>query len=275
LVYRDIGDAASHRGARDSRAGQAILEARSRADITIHVLGSFRLFRQGSEVSSCEWRSKKACNLLKILALRRGTVATRDYLMETLWPGLDPRNLRNRLSVALATVRSTLDPQRRFPSGHFVLASRSAVLLAANVWVDLDAFHAETDAAIECLERRTREALQRLWAAEELYTGDVLEEDLYTEWTILPRERARMMYVSVARALARHATDNADHDAARRWYLKILDRDPYDEQAHIGLMASLQACGRLGAARSAMEHYKLRMTEIGVEICPSARLVSA
>ena len=59
------------------------------------------------------WQSKKARSLLKILVSRRGRATTRDFLMETLWPDDDPSAVARRLSVALATVRVVLDPDKR------------------------------------------------------------------------------------------------------------------------------------------------------------------
>lgn len=49
-----------------------------------------------------------------------------------------------------------------------------------------------------------------------------------------------------------------------RW-LRVLERDPYDEAAHLALVASLSAASRHGDARRAYRRYSERMREIGVE----------
>ena len=50
----------------------------------------------------------------KILVARHGRRVAREALAEALWPGEAPGPVANRLSVALSTLRSVLDPARRF-----------------------------------------------------------------------------------------------------------------------------------------------------------------
>ena len=68
------------------------------------------------------WQSRKARDLLKILAARRGRPLTRDAAAEALWPNEHPGPLPNRLSVALSTLRKVLDPERVAPADHFIAA---------------------------------------------------------------------------------------------------------------------------------------------------------
>jgi len=107
-----------------------------------------------------------------------------------------------------------------------------------------------------------------LAAAEAAYTGDFLEEDAYEEWAIGIREECRAVYTQVVRALADEARARGDTDPATRFYLRILERDPYDESAHLGLVTALEAAGRHGEARRCFRTYCARMDEIGVESAP-------
>ncbi|MCI0547601.1 MAG: bacterial transcriptional activator domain-containing protein, partial [Candidatus Rokubacteria bacterium] len=112
-----------------------------------------------------------------------------------------------------------------------------------------------------------------LSAAEARYTGDFLEEDLYADWSASLREEARATYVSVARALAKLAAGAGDRDAEIRLRLRILERDPYDEDAHLGLVAALASSGRHGESRRSYATYVSKMEELGVEPAafPTAR----
>ncbi len=236
------------------------------AGVAIRCLGAFRVFRDGEPVSAAAWQSKKARTLLKILVARRGRSTTRDFLMEALWPGEDPDKLANRLSVALATVRAVLDPAKRHPPGHFLASDKDAVRLnLANLPVDVEAFMALAEPGLALdREGREKEAVSLLRAAEAAYTGDFLEEDLYEDWAAALREAARSTYVSVARALARRASAAADHDTAARHYLRILEKDGWDEGAHLGLVEALERAGRHGDARRRYRAYVERMEEIEV-----------
>jgi DNA-binding SARP family transcriptional activator len=48
----------------------------------------------------------------------------------------------------------------------------------------------------------------------------------------------------------------------------VLERDAYDEEAHLGLVATLVAAGRHGEARRRYRIYGEQMGELGVEAAP-------
>lgn len=242
----------------------------ARAPLTISTLGRFAVTCGTRPVTHDAWRSKKARDLLKILVARRGRPTPRDVLMEALWPGQDPRRVSNRLSVALSTLRAVVDPERRFPPQHFVAAGTDPIrLVLANVDVDVETFLEQGEEALRLYRLGEIEnARLRLEAAEAVYVGDFLEEDLYEDWAAPLREEARALYLAVAAALAEVAEDGGAHDAAIRYRLRILERDRYDERAHIGLVTTLRAGGRHGEARRMYRDYVARMDEIGVEPAP-------
>jgi DNA-binding SARP family transcriptional activator len=239
-----------------------------RDPVRIQALGGFRVLRVGEPVPVEEWQSRKARELLKVLVARRGRAVAREALMEALWPGEDPARLSNRLSVALSTVRTVLDPERRYASDRFVQADKHVVGLA-HVPVDVEEF---LTAAAAGLDRFTTgeqvEALSLLAWAETAYTGDFLDDDPYEDWAVSLREEARVVYLAVARILARSAAAAGEHDLAVRYHLRVLERDAYDEEAHLGLVATLAAAGRHGEARRRYRIYGQKMDELGVEPTP-------
>jgi DNA-binding SARP family transcriptional activator len=258
-----------HRVARRFVFGPPTL-AEQEAGLAIRSLGAFRVFRAGDLVPLSAWQSKKARTLLKLLVARRGRATTREYLMEALWPEEDPEAVTRRLSVALATVRAVLDPEKRHPPDHFVIGDKDAVRLdLATLPVDVETFLA---AAAQGLARYgegdTGEAEVKLAAAERAYEGDFLEEDAYEDWATPLREEARTTYISILRALATLAeTTQRPEDAIRR-YLRILEVDPWDEGAHLAMVGTMERAGRHGEARRRYGAYTTRMKEIGVPRAP-------
>ena len=79
------------------------------------------------------------------------------------------------------------------------------------------------------------------------------------------------MFTETSRALAAAAADAGDADVAARHYRRILERDSYDEPAHLGLSSVLEAAGRHGEARRCYRTYCARMDEIGAESAPFPR----
>jgi ATP/maltotriose-dependent transcriptional regulator MalT/DNA-binding SARP family transcriptional activator len=260
-----------------ARPQGAPTEAAPVGGVAIETLGGFRVLRDGMPVPRSAWRSRKARDLLKILVARHGRPVPRDALIEALWPGDDPARCANRLSVALSTLRGVLDPQRRFGADRFVRSTGGALALDLDhVAVDLEAFLRAASTGLALREEgRAAEAHERLSAAEAAYAGDLLEEDLYEDWAVAAREDARDAYIRVARSLAADARAAGDHDAAVRFLLRVLERDAYDEDAHLALVATFADAGRHGEARRAFRTYRARMDEIGVEPAsfPSAAVV--
>ena len=238
--------------------------------VAIESLSRFRLLRDGAPVPLGEWQSRKARDLLKMLVARRGRPTPRDVLMEALWPEGDPAKLANRLSVALSTLRSVLDPERRYDQDHFVSAGKDVLALeTANLEIDVERFLAEASAGFALrADGILARARGRLAAAEALYSGEFLEEDAYEDWAVPLREEARATYISVARALGEDALERGEHDLAGRYFLRTLEKDPYDEDVHLALVALHETAGRHGEARRAYRTYVSRMEEIAVEAAP-------
>jgi DNA-binding SARP family transcriptional activator/tetratricopeptide (TPR) repeat protein len=249
---------AAERSAR--QIGAHTLAARARrsgtAAVRIETLGGFRVLHDGVAVPVTKWPSRKSRDLVKIVVSQRGRPVPRETLMSLLWPDSPPRILGNRFSVALSTARAVLRP------GGLITDNDSVRLDPSLVSVDVSAFLRDAAAGL----RGNDIALLR--TAESAYTGDFLEEDPYEDWAAELREEARLTYLQVAAALAAHAASAGSHVAASRYCLRILERDRYDETAHLALVRSLISVGSHGEARRRYRGYVLRMREIDIEPAP-------
>ena len=72
----------------------------------------------------------------------------------------------------------------------------------------------------------------------------------------------------MARTLADDSVAAGDPATAVRCYLRVLEHDPYDEHASLGLVRAHLGAGQQGEARRAYQAYGARMGEIGVEAAP-------
>jgi DNA-binding SARP family transcriptional activator len=235
-------------------------------EVAIVALGRFAVLRAGEPVPLAAWQSRKARDLLKVLVARRGHPITREAAAETMWPEEDPEPLGNRLSVALSTIRKVLDPGRRHPPDHYVVADAQTIALRLDrVDVDLIEFLRIAERAIDLMAKGDRDAAEApLWQARQIYAGDFLEDDLYEDWAVEAREEARSRLLTVLRLLARLATDRGDDESAGQYLGQLLERDPYDEEAWLALIAGQLCLRRHGEARRRYAAYARRMGELDV-----------
>lgn len=256
----------------DARAAEALarLAPATAPSVRIETFGGFRLLRDGQVVPSSAWKSRKARDLMKILISRRGRPVTHERLMEILWPGEDPSGLGNRFNVLVSTIRSLLDPDRRLnPDGCLVNEGDAIRLELGPIEIDVESFLDDATTGFRLLRAgREAEGFERLLRAESRYAGEFLEEDVYSDWAAPVREEARMAYRQVSGRLAAHSRSTGDADAAVRYLLRSLERDPYDESAHLELVSVLSECGRHGDARRYYRTYCARMEELAVEAAP-------
>ncbi len=268
---RAVTEIAHRVGARalSSRADQLLraIEHHDEPALRAIVLGAFAVTRDGDIVPNTAWQSRKARDLFKMLLTRRGRPLAREQAMDRLWPDDHDPKLASRLSVAIATVRSVLDPDKRFDAEYFVKADGDSLRVDIDhVELDVDRFLVAADAALAEHRRGDGEAATgMLAAAEAMYIGDVLEDDPYVDWHVSLREEARAAYLAVAAALADRRIAGDDHDAAIRLLLRLLEREPYDETSHLRLVGLLSRTGRHGEARRRFQHYVDHMRELELE----------
>ncbi|HET9436244.1 MAG TPA: tetratricopeptide repeat protein [Candidatus Limnocylindrales bacterium] len=250
------------------RAGADERSATGAEAIRVSTFGGFEVIRDGRAVTTAGWGSKKARDLFKILVTRRGAHVLREQLEELLWPEGAGRPSR-RLSVALSTVRSVLDPDHRHAAGHFVAADRDAAWLeVGRLAIDVEEFLADAGTGLALAAAGDASAVEPLRAAEAAHRGEFLVEDAFEDWSAGLREECRQTYISVGHALAAFATAEGDHAAAARYLRRVLAYDDYDERAHLDLVAALAVGGHPADARRAYGAYLARMEELGVEAAP-------
>jgi DNA-binding SARP family transcriptional activator len=73
------------------------------------------------------------------------------------------------------------------------------------------------------------------------------------------------LHADVLRALAGEAAAAGDDATAIRCHLQALERDPYDEGVHLGLVRLLADTGRHGEAHRRYLVYAAAMRELGSE----------
>lgn len=238
------------------------------ADVQIRCFGRFELSRQGVAVQ--RWRRRSAERLLKFL-LVNGRRAHRDVLLDVLWPEVPIKSSVPGLRVTLHALRraiATVAPDQ--PSTELIKAEGDTyVLNTAGLWIDSDAFDEHYSAGLR-FERlnQVQAAVREYTAAEALYRDDFLVEDLYEDWTVLPREELKDKYLLILTKLAQFSMAAMDLDGCIRRSHALLAKEPCREDAYQRLM---QCYARLGQRGSAIRWYQIceRTLHQELEVAPS------
>lgn len=231
---------------------------------SINVLGGFEVTAANNE--STIWQSRKAREALKILVSRRGVAIAKERMMDILWPNEHPRKLANRFSVALSTIRRTLDPEKRFPADHFLAIDSDLVRLRLeNLVIDVEQFIRQASYALAERDNSTA-SLLRMEHAFNLYTGEAFpEEEPDVLWAERMKIEAHSMFFTLAHAFAEDSAAKGNHFNRVEAYRRILEADPFDQRAHEGLIEAFTQMGALGQAAAAKTEFHERMKELGVE----------
>lgn len=238
-------------------------------DVTIVTLGSFRVTRAGVTIEVADWGSRKARDLVKLLVARRGAPVVREEVAALLWPDEPDRSSR-RLSVLLSTIRGVLDPQKARAADYYVAADHDTVwLVREHVDVDIEQFLRDAADGRRLLAGGDTTAAEALLGrAAARYLGEFCADDPYVDWAAGTRELTRHTFVEVVGELGRLADARGAHGDAVRHRLRILDVDPYDEQAHLHLIRALTEQRRHGEARRAYRNYCSRLHELDLDPAP-------
>jgi predicted ATPase/DNA-binding SARP family transcriptional activator len=204
--------------------------------LRISLLGGFAVDADGRTVGEGAWRLRKSKGLVKLLALAPERRLHREQASELLWPDRDAAAAANNLHQALYVARRALETAG--VDGASTVELSDDVLILHGASVDVEEFEA---AAAAARGSGRRDLCQ---AAVELYSGELLPEDRYEEWTAGRREALREQCTALLLELAELEEDGGDSGAAVRWLQRALDGDPLHEGTHRRLMRVFALSGR-------------------------------
>src|SRR5947209_3316677 len=221
--------------------------------LRIFALGQFRIERlQGNEwcaVINRTWHRRRARALLGCLLSSPGRRLGREQAMEALWPELDMETAANRLNGAVHELRQILEPEIARPAASRMLRLERDVLLLADanqIWIDADIFEGLINKANVTSD--PMQAEQLLEEAAQLYGGDYLLEELYSEWAIARRESLRRGWMGLLLYLAELRASRGALASAIEPLDRLLATDPIHETAVRRLMLLLTRLDRRGEA---------------------------
>jgi DNA-binding NarL/FixJ family response regulator/DNA-binding SARP family transcriptional activator len=159
--------------------------------VRIFLFGDFRVERGGVTLPDSVWQRQTAKTLTALLAAHPQHALHRDQVLETLWPGAEPRSALNNLAKTLDAACRALEPDlsARSASAYLKLSDELVTLDCADIVVDTEDFELLAHGALE------EQSLAAYDAALALYGGELLPEQLDIEWVDHRRSLLRELYV--------------------------------------------------------------------------------
>ncbi|MGB8518776.1 MAG: AAA family ATPase, partial [Candidatus Tumulicola sp.] len=217
----------------------------------VSLFGGVRLRLNGKDIRLAS--RPKVAPLLAYLLLNCRQPVARDSVAFALWPDDTEDAARSNLRRHLQYLRDAL-PDAAVP---WILANRRTLEWnpAAAVEVDTDDFERR------CADPGLLESAVDRYA--ELLPGS------YDDWAVAAREQFHRAYVSAVWELALQARSRRDSATAERYLRKILDDDPWREDALRALMAAYCDAGdRSSALQACMQFERELQREMGVSLMP-------
>ncbi len=240
----------------------------SAVSVELRLAGTFRIVRDGTELTDGEIGSRKSRTLLKLLAVERSRLVPVDRIVEVLWPNERPTAPGQNVATLVSRLRAVL-------GADLIQGGREGYRLAADlgVTVDLDT------AALLCEQaegKLTTVAAVALAAAERahelLSAGTAIGDEPYADWADPAREEVRDLLRRIRLAAAEAALATGDPRRAASYAEAAMAADPLDEAAHRWYMLASVAAGEQAKALAAYEALRRRLgRELGADPAPRTR----
>ena len=230
--------------------------------VELRLAGTFRVVRDGIELTDGEIGSRKSRILLKLLAVERPGLVPLDRIVDVLWPGERPVAPEQNVATLVSRLRAAL-------GADLIQGGRAGYRLAAGpgVVVDLDAAARFCDQAEGKLATAAAVALAAAERAHELLSaGTAIGDEPYADWADPAREQVRELLRRVRLVAAEAALATGDPRRAAGYAEAAMAADPFDEAAHRWYMSASVEAGEQAKALAAYEDLRQRLgRELGAD----------
>jgi len=174
------------------------------AEIRIHTLGQFTVWRHQNKIASKAWSRDKTTQLLQYLVSNRHRNALhKEQIMDQLWDDWND----NDFKVAMHGINKVLEPDRasRTEPKYIIRQGVSYQLNLEAVWIDVEALEQYIVIGNENFGADNTTAIEAYKTAISLYNGMYLPNRIYEDWSSEEREKIQVLilgtYITLAELL--------------------------------------------------------------------------
>jgi DNA-binding SARP family transcriptional activator len=216
--------------------------------LKVHVLGGFRLERDGAPLDLGAKPPSRALDILRALAVSKDAACSLEMLQDWLWPDLDGAQAKAACEQALHRLRKLLGQAD-------LLVQREGRLSLAGeyVWVDVVSWEDRLRSALRSAGRAAEPQLESLF---EEFPGPLLLNERVASWLLPATERVRREFVELARRVGKQREADGNLEGACAAYVRALDLYPDSEALYERLIGARLAQGDATAAISDYARYE-------------------
>jgi DNA-binding SARP family transcriptional activator len=207
--------------------------------LRIRLLGEFSISCNGTYVDASAWRFHNARRLVQILALMPGYRVHREQVTDWFWSDSESKSASNNLHQVLHHARRALKSTGF--DGQLLRLDRNVLSLDVperELWIDVDVFESAAHDA------QHHKNLEHYLAALALYSGELLPEERYADWTAARREALHSTYLALLLQLGEIQEARGALSDAEGTYSRLVVADRSNESGHAGLMRVYALTGR-------------------------------
>jgi DNA-binding SARP family transcriptional activator len=207
---------------------------------------------------------RKALALLTFLLAQPRMSATRDQVLDALWPDQDPGQAANSLHQTVYFLRRVFEPAYSDDLSPGYLHHDPDVL-----WLDPELI----DSRSQLVRRLVATIGPRLAPGDadrlsELYVGRFALDFAYEEWAVPVREHLHARYLEIIERAIYADSDSGRVDRAIRLAQRALEVDPELDEVERTVIKLYRLAGAHAAAAEQYEHYETVQRDLGLDAPP-------
>lgn len=213
---------------------------------------------------------RKSGTLLMYLITRPDFTATREQVLDELWPDSDPTSANNSLNQSVHFLRRGLDEWYEDGVSAGYLRFQSDI-----VWLDQDLVNsASVDVLRELRRTDPREdPIDHMWSVVRSYRAPFAPEFEYEEWAISWRSRLHAAFLEFATRAIDELVARGKLDDARDMAAQVFEADPTAQDVERRLVWLYWHLGAQSAATTQYRHLATQDRSDGLEPEPLHELV--
>ena len=251
----------------DENSAEGPQKDTSLPELFITCFSHFTVKRLDQGIGLCSNRSGQM--ILRYLITQPNYSASTEKLITLGWPEDEPEIARNKLHLAISALRRSLHAGLPSVTGGGYLLYKNhryflnpAVPMRTDVQEFLYYYHSG--------QKKAEERIYFYERACSLYHGPFLQEDFYSDWSFVMREKFKNIYILMCKTLSTLYSQIQDYESAIHWATTVLVQDTSDEEAHQQIIQSYVSQGYRSKAIQ-QYHYceQILRQELGVQPLPA------